>query len=50
VVDHTGHVVAAVGLSGPAGRFAPEALADDVRAAAANISAALGAPLSLSRA
>ena len=44
VVDHAGHVVAAIGLSGPAGRFAPEALAADVHRAAATVSAALGAP------
>jgi DNA-binding IclR family transcriptional regulator len=43
VVDHAGRVVAAVGLSGPAGRFAPETIADDVRSTAATVSAALGA-------
>jgi len=47
VFDHTGAVVAAAGLSGPAGRIIPPAaaaLARDVRATAADISAALGAP------
>jgi IclR family acetate operon transcriptional repressor len=47
VTDHTGVVVAAVGLSGPAGRLTPAVIAGlgrDLRATAAEISAALGAP------
>jgi DNA-binding IclR family transcriptional regulator len=47
VRDHTGTVVGAVGLSGPAERFTPEAaarLGRETRATAAEISAALGAP------
>jgi DNA-binding IclR family transcriptional regulator len=47
VFDHAGAVVAAVGLSGPASRMTRpvrDALAADVAATAADISAALGAP------
>jgi DNA-binding IclR family transcriptional regulator len=47
VTDHTGAVVAAVGLSGPAGRLTPAVtarLGRDLRATAAEISAALGTP------
>jgi DNA-binding IclR family transcriptional regulator len=47
VLDHTGQVVAAVGLSGPAERFSPEARADlagDLQRTAGSVSAALGAP------
>jgi DNA-binding IclR family transcriptional regulator len=47
VSDHTGAVVAAVGLSGPAGRLTPTMtarLGRDLRATAAEISTALGAP------